>query len=161
MVRCSFDRNRGRAFWTPAALDAFPCARILAVLLIAVATRPARAAEADIAASFRKSALPVLNKFCAGCHNADLKKGGIDFDQDDPTQMLGDTELWQRTLKMLQAGLMPPKGKRRPSAEQLDQVEKWIKYSAFDLWYVQQFSRLLDKLNQVRDEDGSSGPSAD
>src|ERR1700730_17026706 len=34
---------------------------------------------------------------------------------------------------MLQAGMMPPHGKRRPSPEQIDQLEKWIKYSAFGI----------------------------
>ena len=34
---------------------------------------------------------------------------------------------------MLRAGMMPPKGKRRPSAEEISQIEKWIKYSAFGI----------------------------
>jgi hypothetical protein len=94
---------------------------------------PVLGADLDIATSFRRTAQPVLDKFCSGCHNSDLKKGGIAFEVDDPTPLLQDKELWLKTLKMLRAGMMPPKGKRRPSAEQVADVENWIKYAAFGI----------------------------
>jgi len=75
----------------------------------------------------------VLSQYCAGCHNSKLKKGGVVFDPEDRTQLLQDKDLWLKTLKMLRAEMMPPKGKRRPSAEEIAQVEKWIKYSAFGI----------------------------
>src|SRR5262245_41617119 len=34
---------------------------------------------------------------------------------------------------MLRAGLMPPKDKARPNAEQLAQIEQWIKRAAFQI----------------------------
>jgi hypothetical protein len=104
----------------------------LALATFALCT-PALAADLDIANSFRRTAQPVLDKFCSGCHNSDLKKGGIAFDVDDLTPLLKDQEVWLKTLKMLRAGMMPPKGKRRPSAEQVSQVENWIKYAAFGI----------------------------
>ena len=103
----------------------------IAVLLVAVVCLPAHAADADGITQFRKIAQPLLNKFCISCHNAEFKKGSVDFDQDDPTRLVNDQEVWLKALKMLQAGMMPPKGKRRPSAEQLDQLENWIKYTVF------------------------------
>src|SRR5262249_10640147 len=38
-----------------------------------------------------------------------------------------------KTLRMLRSGMMPPKGKQRPSSEQLAAIEKWVKYSAFGI----------------------------
>ncbi len=93
----------------------------------------AAAAPADVAAPFRQTVLPVLDQYCTGCHNNDAKKGGVTFDLDGATALLKDRELWQKTLKMLRSGMMPPRGKRRPTAEQLTQVEKWIKESAFGI----------------------------
>jgi hypothetical protein len=90
-------------------------------------------ADVDVAAGFRKSVQPVLDKFCSGCHSAEQKKGGVVFDVDDPAPLLKDQELWLKTLKVLRAGMMPPKGKRRPSAEQVAEMENWIKYSAFGI----------------------------
>jgi hypothetical protein len=84
-------------------------------------------------AEFQKTVHPILDKYCVSCHNADLKKGSIDFDQDDPTAMVQDQELWHKALKMLRAGMMPPLGRRRPSTEQVKQVENWIKSSVFGI----------------------------
>ncbi len=101
------------------------------VIGLAVTCYPAFGADTDVTGDFRKSAAPVLNKFCSGCHNAELKKGGIDFDVDDPAPLIKNTDVWLKTLKMLQADMMPPKGKRRPTSEQVAELERWIKYSAF------------------------------
>jgi hypothetical protein len=106
---------------------------VLFALAGGVVASPAFAAEADVVAQYRKTAEPVLTQFCSNCHNADLKKGGVVFDADDPTPLVQDKELWLKALKMLQAGMMPPKGKRRPSPEEVAEVEKWIKYSAFGI----------------------------
>src|SRR5947209_8863328 len=123
MRRWLWDRGRNCAWGTSAGAGWLTA--------LALAAAPARAADVNVTDSFRKSTLPVLTKFCTGCHNSDLKKGGIDFGLDDPTPLFTDQELWLKTLKMLRSGMMPPKGKRRPSAEEVGRVEKWIKYSAF------------------------------
>jgi hypothetical protein len=89
------------------------------------------ASTPDRAARFKTTVEPVLNQFCSACHNSDLKTAGVDFDAEDRTRLFEDKDLWLKTIRMLQAGMMPPKGKARPSPEQRAQVEKWIKYSAF------------------------------
>jgi Protein of unknown function (DUF1592)/Protein of unknown function (DUF1588)/Protein of unknown function (DUF1587)/Protein of unknown function (DUF1585)/Protein of unknown function (DUF1595) len=94
---------------------------------------PTVAADPSVPDGFKKTVQPVLDKYCTSCHNAEFKKGDVNFDRDDPTAMIADQELWLKALKMLEAGMMPPKGKRRPSAEQVQQVEKWIKYAAFGI----------------------------
>jgi hypothetical protein len=105
---------------------------MLVGLLLVLATGPAAAAEPDAAASFRKNVEPVLNRYCSSCHDSDSKKGGVAFDT-DPAQLIGNKDLWLKTLKMIRAELMPPHSKRRPSPEQLAGVENWIKYSAFGI----------------------------
>ena len=103
----------------------------LLVFSMAGLTRPVNAADSASVAKFRQVAQPLLNKYCVSCHNAEFKKGSVDFDQDDPTRLAQDQELWLKALKMLQADMMPPKGKRRPSAQQLAELENWIKFSVF------------------------------
>jgi hypothetical protein len=83
------------------------------------------------AVEFHKTVEPILTEYCSGCHNNDLKKGGVAFDGDDSASLIADKDLWLKALKMLRAELMPPRGKRRPTAEQIAQLESWIKYSAF------------------------------
>ena len=89
---------------------------------------PARAG--DPVAEYKAHAAPVLDEFCARCHSAESAKGGVSFEFGD-ADPASDPELWLKTLRMMRSGMMPPKGKDRPSAEELAAVEKWVKYSAF------------------------------
>jgi hypothetical protein len=105
----------------------------IVALAISFSFSPAFAATPDSLAKFRKSVEPILTTYCSGCHSSDLKKGGVAFDAEDPATLIADKEIWQKALKMLRAEMMPPRGKRRPSAEQVAQVVDWIKYSAFGI----------------------------
>jgi hypothetical protein len=103
----------------------------LVLLSVTVTACPAVAAEPDGAAAYRKSVEPLLNQYCIGCHNGELKKGNIAFDRQDITQLVRDKDLWLKALKMLRSGMMPPQGRDRPSAEEAARFEEWIKYQAF------------------------------
>ncbi len=106
---------------------------LVVVLVSALACFPATAAEPEGAANFRKTVEPVLNDYCLTCHNSRLKKGGVAFDADNLALLIEDKDLWLKTLKMLRAGMMPPKGKDRPSPQEIAQVAQWIKTSAFGI----------------------------
>ncbi|MFO0808372.1 MAG: DUF1592 domain-containing protein [Gemmataceae bacterium] len=84
-------------------------------------------------ADYRKSVEPIVEQFCVSCHSASTKKGNVvlEAEGDGLNLLLGDRELWQKVLKAMRAGMMPPKGKDHPSAEQMGHIESWIKYSAF------------------------------
>jgi hypothetical protein len=111
----------------------FAAVVVTVVMATASGSSLAHAGDLDVSANYRKTVEPVLNDYCLGCHNSTLKKGGVVFDLDDPTPLLHDQDLWLKTLKMLRARMMPPKGKDRPSTEELAGVEKWIKYSALGI----------------------------
>lgn len=58
----------------------------------------------------------------------------MSFDQfDSDTALLENRELWWKAMKMLRAGLMPPRNKPHPSTEQVEQIEQWIKGSVFKI----------------------------
>jgi hypothetical protein len=102
---------------------------VLAVLVAAVSWSPAGAAEPEGATHYRKDIEPLLDQFCFRCHGGGSKKGGVAFDQAEPAALLENHDLWWKTLKMLRAGMMPPQGRPRPTAEQVEQIESWIKRS--------------------------------
>jgi hypothetical protein len=108
--------------------------RVLVVLAAAVSCPPAVAGELEGAARFRKDVEPILAEFCTGCHSAASKKGGVVLDQfDSDAALLENRDLWWKALKMVRAGMMPPKNKARPTAEQLGQLETWVKGSVFKI----------------------------
>jgi hypothetical protein len=104
-------------------------------LLASLAPIPALAGEGESAAErFRDQVEPILAERCFGCHGNGIKKGNVtldDFPSDE--SILSRKELWNSVLKNVRAGLMPPAGKPKPSADELRTLETWIKRGAFDL----------------------------
>ncbi len=117
-------------------LDAFslqlPRRCLVAIAIVLLTIADSHAADSDGAPFYRKNIAPVLEEFCGRCHAGETGKGGIAFDQAEAA-LLKNRELWLKSLKMLRAGMMPPQGKPRPTAEQIAQVEEWIKRSAFGI----------------------------
>lgn len=56
----------------------------------------------------------LIERYCIDCHDADVKKGGIDLDSilTDPFETHAGT--WESVVKQLAARHMPPVGKNRP-----------------------------------------------
>jgi hypothetical protein len=111
-----------------------PRAHFAAVLLLVAGAHSSIASEPEGATRYRKDIAPILGEFCLGCHNIESHKGGVAFDQigaaADPSE---NRDEWWKVLKMLRAGLMPPKNRQRPTAEQIVQIEQWIKSAAFNI----------------------------
>jgi len=80
------------------------------VLMAFLIVQPLKADELRPIERFQKEIKPLLTQFCVNCHNAELKKGNIAFDEiDSNPSVLEDRQLWWKTLKMVRAGIMPPK----------------------------------------------------
>jgi hypothetical protein len=90
-------------------------------------------AEIPAVAEFRKDAQPILQEYCYDCHGDGAKKGNIAFDELTSDQAILNHDLWFKVLKNVRAGLMPPQKKRRPSPEEVQKLERWIKYTAFGI----------------------------
>jgi mono/diheme cytochrome c family protein len=110
-----------------------PLIEVLASVVAAAALSPGAAADLERAARFHKAAEPIVAQYCVGCHNSELKKGGIVLDAADSSRLLQDKELWQKALRMVRAGLMPPKGRNRPSSQEVAQLAAWVKHSVFGI----------------------------
>ena len=59
----------------------------------------------------------VLDRYCVTCHNARLETGGLALDTIDPTRVADAPEIWEKVVRKLRTGLMPPSSRRRPDAE--------------------------------------------
>src|SRR5439155_6174890 len=94
---------------------------------------PAAASEVRAATRFRKDVLPLLQEYCYDCHGDDEKKGNVAFDELKSDDALLNHDLWLKVLKNTRAGLMPPAKKPRPSSEQQQKLEQWIKSDAFGI----------------------------
>ena len=56
----------------------------------------------------------VVNRYCLGCHNDQALRGGLSLEATPLNDVAGHTQVWERALRKLRAGAMPPDGSPRP-----------------------------------------------
>jgi hypothetical protein len=59
-----------------------------------------------------------LDRYCVTCHNTRLRTGGLALDVADPVNVGGNSELWEKVVRKVRAGMMPPPGRPAPSGEE-------------------------------------------
>jgi cytochrome c551/c552 len=62
----------------------------------------------------------LLNQYCITCHNEKLKTGGLELDKLDLNHVSSNAETWEKVVRKVRAGMMPPAGARRPDRPSLD-----------------------------------------
>jgi cytochrome c551/c552 len=58
----------------------------------------------------------LLDQYCVTCHNERTKTAGLMLDKMDPANVSANTEAWEKVVRKLRAGMMPPQGMPRPDA---------------------------------------------
>ena len=64
----------------------------------------------------------VFDKYCVGCHNQRVKTAGLALDVLDPAQVSEHAEAWEKVVRKLRTGAMPPAGRPRPDKPVSDSV---------------------------------------
>ena len=62
----------------------------------------------------------LVNQYCIGCHSERLKTGGLSLEGASPERVDADAETWEKVVRKVRAGLMPPAGAKRPDRVTLD-----------------------------------------
>src|SRR5882672_109150 len=62
----------------------------------------------------------LVNRYCLTCHNDKLQTGGLTLEKVDAAHPARDAETWEKVIRKLRAGLMPPSGAPRPDRATLD-----------------------------------------
>jgi mono/diheme cytochrome c family protein len=57
----------------------------------------------------------LLDRYCVTCHNQRLKTASVEFDRLDLAHPEKDAVVWERAIRKLRAGMMPPPGAPRPA----------------------------------------------
>ena len=70
-----------------------------------------------------------LDKYCVTCHNDRMKTGGLTLAPLDVEHPSIDGETWEKAVRKLRAGLMPPAGAPRPDRATLDALRSSIETS--------------------------------
>jgi hypothetical protein len=62
----------------------------------------------------------MLTQYCIGCHNSRAKIGGLALDALDFDHVGTGAETWEKVVRKIRTGMMPPSGARRPERAVLD-----------------------------------------
>ncbi len=68
----------------------------------------------------------MLTQYCAGCHNDKLKTAGMSVVPLDAENLAANEPTWEKILRRLSLGEMPPKGMPRPPKEQIGDFTHWL-----------------------------------
>jgi hypothetical protein len=85
-------------------------AAILLLLLVGNAQTPVPASQPQA----------MLTQYCVTCHNQTAKMGGLALDTFDVANVGKDAQVWEKVVRKIRSGMMPPSGARRPERAVLD-----------------------------------------
>lgn len=68
----------------------------------------------------------VLNRYCVTCHNNRLKTAGLMLDEADVEHVSADAQVWEKVVRKLRSGTMPPAGLPRPDKATYHSLATWL-----------------------------------
>ncbi len=71
----------------------------------------------------------LLDQYCVACHNQRAKTAGVMFDTLDLAQLSSHADVWEKAVRKLRGGMMPPPGVRRPEQASVDAFVSWLEHS--------------------------------
>ncbi|MGE0393870.1 MAG: DUF1592 domain-containing protein [Vicinamibacterales bacterium] len=71
----------------------------------------------------------LVDRYCVTCHNARQKAAGLLLDQAPLARLAEHTETWEKVVRKLRVGAMPPAGMPRPDDAALTGLTSWLETS--------------------------------
>jgi mono/diheme cytochrome c family protein len=62
----------------------------------------------------------LVQQYCISCHSDRLKTGGLTLESLDPQNAAAHAETWEKVIRKVRGGMMPPQGLPRPTVATLD-----------------------------------------
>ncbi|HET9218168.1 MAG TPA: DUF1592 domain-containing protein [Terriglobia bacterium] len=96
------------------------------------ATPQAAVTASTAAATDAATQRQVLNQFCSGCHGQRAKAAKLDsavrltLDDLDLAKVRDHADIWEKVVRKLRAGLMPPTNSRRPDPSTMNSLITWL-----------------------------------
>jgi cytochrome c5 len=68
----------------------------------------------------------LLDRYCVGCHNDRVKTANLSLQGLDLARVADDAELWEKVIRKLRAGVMPPPDLPRPPLPEYEGLRDWL-----------------------------------
>jgi hypothetical protein len=101
------------------------------LVFIAVMSGPTRVAgvqrsASTAASSSAESQRALVQQYCVTCHNDRAKQGNLSLEKEDIAAVGDHPEVWEKVVRKLRAGVMPPPGVRRPPLAEYEGLRDWL-----------------------------------
>jgi mono/diheme cytochrome c family protein len=83
---------------------------------------PQGSAQGSPQGSPQGSAQGTIDRYCATCHNPRVKAGGLALDALPIANAARDPQTWEKVIRKVRTGMMPPAGAPRPDRATLDSL---------------------------------------
>ena len=87
------------------------------------------AAPQDSAKAVPAANQALVNRYCVTCHNQKLRTAKLAFDAMDLAHPEKDSLTWERAIRKLRGGMMPPPGEPRPPVEAVNTFASYLETS--------------------------------
>jgi hypothetical protein len=71
----------------------------------------------------------VLDEYCVTCHNQQAKTAGLMLDKLDLSRLPENADAWEKVIRKVRVGMMPPQGSPRPDAATQRALVSWLQTS--------------------------------
>jgi hypothetical protein len=68
----------------------------------------------------------LLDQYCVTCHNEKTKADNFSLEREDINTVGDHPEVWERVIRKLRAGMMPPPGMPRPPLAKYEELRDWL-----------------------------------
>jgi mono/diheme cytochrome c family protein len=100
--------------------------RSMALAIIFAATSAAAQRAPAAVASTAATQRALLDQYCVTCHNDRLKTSNLSLEKLDLATAGDHAEQWERVIRKLRAGVMPPPGIKRPPLAEYEALRDWL-----------------------------------
>ena len=99
-----------------------------AVAVMSTASGPVHAGPPGqpAATEFATPQRALLDRYCVTCHNQRLRTADLTLDVADVTDVGVHPEIWEKVVRKLRAGAMPPASRPRPDAATYETFTAWL-----------------------------------
>ena len=133
---------------------------LAAVVVGSVGGRAVSASSGAQEASELADRQGLVDRYCVSCHNDRLETGGFTLESLNLADVGAHPEAWEKVVRKMRAGAMPPRPRPRPDQETYDEFRFWLEdeldrvaMSNFNPGRTEPFHRLsrTEYRNVVRD----------
>ena len=91
----------------------------------------------------------MLHDYCMACHNKTLLTAGFGFDTANVSQMPANPALWEKVVRKLRTGTMPPGNAPRPDAKTYDAIAGYIEGQMDQSWTAHPYPGRINSVHRM------------